>query len=287
MKFLNKEKMREHLKNFLTVVMYGVIFYFVFTSISSFFDKSSKSEAKSKDCNVANIKVYGHIASYSKQFSIQDPLNEGDKVNISTSDTASADDIIKSIAEANDDKNIKALLITINSPGGTPVAGEDIADAIKHSPKPTVALIRDIGASAAYWVASGANTIFASKNSDVGSIGVTQSYLDDTEKNTIEGLKYIDLSIGKYKDTGAPGKPLTEEEKKLLFRDIEIVYQNFVQAVSENRNLPFEKVGILADGSTMLGEMALQNGLIDKIGGIYEVKDYLREKIGEDVKLCE
>ena len=69
-------------------------------------------------------------------------------------------------------------------------------------------------------------------------------------------------------------------------RDIDIMHKNFVKMVAENRNLDIEKVEKLADGSTMLGEMALQNGLIDQIGGMSEVKEYLKEKMGTGVRVC-
>lgn len=69
-------------------------------------------------------------------------------------------------------------------------------------------------------------------------------------------------------------------------RDLEIMHDIFVKAVSENRNLPIDKVKALADGSSMPGEMALENGLIDKIGGIYDVEDYLNELIGEKAEIC-
>lgn len=69
-------------------------------------------------------------------------------------------------------------------------------------------------------------------------------------------------------------------------RDVNIMHQNFIKAVSDNRKLGIEKVTSLADGSTMLGEAALQNGLIDQIGGQTEVNQYLKDKIGEDVEIC-
>jgi len=166
------------------------------------------------------------------------------------------------------------------------VAGEEVAIALKNAKKPTIALIREGGASAAYMVASSADKIFASKNSDVGGIGVTMSYLDYVNKNQKEGLTYISLNSGKFKDTGDPNKSLSQEEKNLLMRDINILHDNFIKMLSENRNLDIEKVKKMADGSTMLGEMALQNGLIDQIGGMFEVKDYLKEKIGEDAEVC-
>ena len=81
--------------------------------------------------------------------------------------------------------------------------------------------------------------------------------------------------------------PLTPEEKALFQRDLNITMQNFIDSVAQNRNLSVASVTAIANGSSMLGKMALQNGLIDKIGNIYDVEDYLKGKIGSDVTLCE
>jgi protease-4 len=112
------------------------------------------------------------------------------------------------------------------------------------------------------------------------------SYLDAVEQNKKEGYTYNQLSAGKFKDTGDPDRPLSAEEVKLIMRDVNIMHRNFIRAVSENRKIDVEKVDSLADGSSMLGEAALYNGLIDQIGGIQDVESYLKEKIGEDATLC-
>lgn len=83
-----------------------------------------------------------------------------------------------------------------------------------------------------------------------------------------------------------PDKSLTYEERQLLERDLDIMHENFVQAVAENRGLDIAEVRKMADGSSMLGEMALEKGLIDRIGGYYEVEEYLEELIGEEVEVC-
>ncbi len=125
-----------------------------------------------------------------------------------------------------------------------------------------------------------------SQNFAIGSIGVTMSYLDYAKENEKDGITYNQLSSGKFKDIGAYDKSLTPEEKELLMRDINILHENFIKAVANNRNLDIKKVRQLADGSDMLGQMALENGLIDQIGGRYEVEEYLRNKIGEDIEIC-
>lgn len=236
-------------------------------------------ENKTDNCNVAGIELHGELLTYIP------PANFDEEGNLLEDQTAS-ENIIYAINEAEKDSHIKAMILEVDSYGGYPVAGEEVANALKKANKPTIALIREGGASAAYMAASGADRIFASQNSDVGSIGVTMSYLDNTQQNLKEGLNYVSLSSGKYKDTGDPNKPLSQEEKNLFMRDVNILHENFIKMVAENRNLDIEKIEKLADGSTMLGEMALQNGLINQIGGMFEVKDYLKEKIGEDVEIC-
>lgn len=230
-------------------------------------------------CNVQGIKLHGDLLTYP----FPTDLSEQE---LGMDDQVASQDIVIAINDAEKDKKIKAILIEIDSYGGQAVAAEEVANTLKQAQKPTVALIREDGISAAYWAATGADMIFASKNSDVGSIAVTMSYLDFVKQNQKEGITYQQLSSGKFKDAGNPEKPLTKEEKKLIMRDLEILHQNFVRAVAENRNLDIEKVKSLADGSTMLGEMALKNGLIDRVGNLSEVKNYLKEKIGEDIEIC-
>ncbi len=242
-------------------------------------DEDFADEAAEDTCNVSGIELHGSLLTYI-------PPTDIDADGNLLQDEVASENIIYQIQEEEKDDTVKAIILEIDSYGGLPVAAEEIANFLKQAKKPTVALIRAGGTSAAYWAATGADIIFASKNSDVGSIGITMSYLDNIGKNEKEGLAYNQLSIGKFKDYGDPDKPLTNEEKGLLMRDVEIIYQNFIEAVAENRKMETEEVKKLADGSSMLGQMAMDNGLIDKIGGIAEVKAYLKELIGEDVELC-
>ncbi|MFA5128014.1 MAG: signal peptide peptidase SppA [Patescibacteria group bacterium] len=230
-------------------------------------------------CNVSGIVMHGGVLTYI-------PNEDVDADGNITVDEFSSESVVQKIREADKDTNIKAILVEIDSYGGSPVAGEEIARALKEAMKPTVALLRDAGASAAYMAATGADRIFASKNSDVGSIGATMSYLDNAGQNTANGLSYNQLSSGKFKDTGSSDKKLTAEEKSLLMRDVNITYENFIDLVAANRNMDETKVRSLADGSTMMGEMALENGLIDQIGDQYDVEKYLRELIGENTNIC-
>lgn len=239
---------------------------------------SSTYGVSEKNCNVAGINLHGTIMTYI-------PFHADGDANFDY-DTVGSEDILWSVNNANEDPNIKALIVEVDSYGGSPVAGEEISIAIKNSTKPVLGFIRENGLSAAYWAISSADRIWASKNSNVGSIGVTQSYLSYSEKNKKEGYLYEQLSSGKFKDSGTPDLSLTKEEKDLFMRDINIVYQNFMEAVSNNRNILIEDVKKFSDGSAVLGDKAKELGMIDEIGGINEVEKYIEEKIGEKVEIC-
>lgn len=237
----------------------------------------------SPSCNVASVKLYGDVVYYPNESSGAGTSASGD----GSLDQTAAEDVRQQIESADADPSIKAILLQVDSLGGDPVAGEDIASALKHANKPTVALVGDYGTSAAYWAMTGAQTIFASANSSVGDIGITESYLQQTQQNKQNGLQFVSLTAGQYKDMGNPDAPLTAAEKTLMQRDLNITYQNFIQAVAQNRNLSVASVTALANGSSMLGKMALQNGLIDKIGNIYDVESYLADKVGGDTVVCQ
>lgn len=189
-----------------------------------------------------------------------------------------------------EDDTIEAVLIEINSPGGLPVASERIAKRLSNSPLPTVGLIGDIGASGGYMVAAATDHLIASPMSMVGSIGVTMSYVEQSKQNDEDGLTYVELNTGKYKDSGSPDKALSDEERKLFQRDLDDLYETFIKMVSEYRDIPLEKVRELADGSTVNGTRAKDLGLVDEVGGRVEAKIALAKilnKEPDDIIFCE
>ncbi len=232
----------------------------------------------SDGCNVAIVPLHGDLMTTSE---VVNPLFDEPLFG------ASSDYIVSSLKEADADESIKAIVLDVDSYGGLPVAGEEVANALAKVEKPTVALIHQAGTSAAYWASLGADTIVASEFSDVGSIGVTASYVDAARYNEEEGYTYNELSSGKFKDTGHPDRPLTEEERTLIERDIAVIFEGFVRAVSKHRDIPLEAVRALADGSSMLGRQALESKLIDRIGSWGEVESYLSEMLSEEVFACD
>jgi protease IV len=281
----NSDKAEKHSRNWGLVL--AVVVMFVILSIASFASYNSLFANRFKDsgqyddqvygCNVFGLNIHGTLVTYlsEDQTQTEDGTDE-------QNDMVASEDIVSLISQADKDENIKAIMLDVDSLGGYPVAGEEIARALRDVKKPTVAVIRQSGLSAAYWAATGADMIFASKNSDVGSIGVTMSYVRDIDPSK----QYVELSSGKFKDTGDPEKNITPEEKSLLLRDVNITHQNFIEAVATNRGLSIERVKSIADGSSVLGEKAKELGLVNDIGSWKEAEEYLKSRIDEDPEIC-
>ncbi len=255
------------------------------TSDAFFDDTSSSSSAESEEdpnCNTVGVEIRGCILTY-RPDSADSLLGQDD---YSCDAITSSEAVTWAIESAASDPKIKAVVLEIDSSGGSPVAAQEIAAALRDLNKPSIAWVRESAASAAYWIASAADTIIASESSDVGSIGVTLSYVDNAKKNITDGITYNQLTTGKYKDTGSPDRALTAEERSLIQRDLDIILQNFIKVVATNRNLSIEKVTALADGSSMLGAMALKNGLIDQLGTKQEVWKKLEADINDKPNVC-
>lgn len=238
-------------------------------------------------CNVLGLQVHGTIVATRSQIPVTDMLSSGDQYGtILTPNYAVANQLIDTLDWASTDENIKAIIIDVDSPGGAVAASDEVAQAIRRVGKPTVAVIHDLGTSGGYLVAAAAHNVYAGLGSTVGSIAATYSFLDQSEKNKKEGYAYEQLSSGAYKDMLRPDKPLTEDERALITRDLNILHSDFINSIALYRELPREHVEKLADGSTFLGSQALNEGLIDSIGGVREATDSLFTVLGEPTSVC-
>lgn len=225
-------------------------------------------------CNVALIQLNGYLGSSRGQ------MIAGEDVN------SLSDEIVQNLILAEENPRIKAILVSIDSTGGNIFAGEEIANALKSLTKPNIAVIRAVGLSAAYLAATGADTIYASKMSSVGDIGITASYLDETAKDAKEGYTYIEITSTKYKDVGNPHKPLTTEEKNSWIESVKEDHETFVAEIAENRNLNVDDVSEMADGTATDGQGALDAGLIDGMGDLVSTIDLISNEIGEKAEIC-
>ena len=245
-------------------VSLAIIFAFAIFFGLLFVSCLSNSGEINIDGNVALIDLNGEI------------MSDGGGSFLSSG--ASANEIIGFIHDADKNPQVKAILLRINSPGGTPVASEEIAYAVKNSSKPVVALIRDQGTSGAYWVASAADGIVASPISITGSIGVLGSSLEFSGFMQKYGIGYERLIAGEFKDAGIPFRNLTQVEREMLQVRLNLIHQYFIKSVAENRHLSYEQTAELANGMFYTGEQAKDLGLVDVLGGVDEAKEMIKQK---------
>jgi len=251
----------------IALLIFALLSFFVSFAMSFFIDFEPLG-------NVALIPIKGEI-------SVEEDGSFG-------SAAVSSTDIVEEIKKADAKPMIKAIVFDINSPGGSPVASKEIADAIKKANKTTVAVIREVGASGAYWAASASDYIIANEMSVTGSIGVIGSYIEFAGLLQRYNMTYQRLTSGKYKDLGDPFRPMEAEEKEILLKKISKIHDIFIKAVSENRNMPEERVREMATGEFYLGVEALDLGLIDALGDKDTAEQWLKQNLNlTEVKFAE
>jgi len=198
-----------------------------------------------------------------------------------------ADDIVEQIDRADEDDNVDALLVKLNTPGGEVVPSDDIRLAAERFDGPTVAYTTDVCASGGYWIASGCDELWAREGSIVGSIGVIGSRVNASGLAEKMGLSYERFAAGEYKDAGTPLRELEEDEREYLQGLIDGYYETFVDRVSEGRNLEPEFVRD-TEARIYLGEQADEMGLVDHLGTRRELEDELADRLDrEDVSVTE
>jgi len=192
---------------------------------------------------------------------------------------AKSQSIITRLEKAEENDDIKAIILEINSPGGTPVATDEIATAVKKINKTTVAVIRETGASGAFWIATAADRVFANRMSITGSIGVQASRLEFTGLLVDYNVTYRKLTAGRLKDAGSRFRDMTIEEQGLYQDMLDNLHTEFIKAVAENRNLPEDFVRNLATGFVYLGSEAKEHGLVDELGNKDDAIKYIEETL--------
>lgn len=217
---------------------------------------------------------------------IQGIISNSDKKSLtgSTIKMGMVEEVREVLMKAEEDENIKALLLRINSPGGTVTSSDIIYHEIKSFKKRknvrVYVSVVDMAASGGYYIAMAGDTIVGHPTSLTGSIGVI------AVKVNVEGLLHkvgVDWEVvksGEKKDFLSPLRPLTDEERKLFQFTIDSFHNRFVGIIAENRhNLELAKVAILADGRVYNAEQALEAGLIDKIGYLDDTVSLIKEDL--------
>ncbi len=178
--------------------------------------------------------------------------------------------IREELKKAAADDRVRALVLRINSPGGTVTASDIISREIEgfkaNKRVPVVAVMMDVAASGGYYVALGADTIIAHPTTVTGSIGVIMITVNAQGLLEKIGVSASAIKSGPRKDMGSPFRHLTDEERAIFQSVIDELQNRFVAKVAERRNLPIAKARQIADGRIYTAEQAAQNGLIDQIG---------------------
>ena len=183
--------------------------------------------------------------------------------------------IMKQIREAAADDSVKALVLRIDSGGGSATAAEEVGRELlrfkEQTKKPIVATMGNTGASAAYWIAACASDkIYANATTLTGSIGVYIPYMNTEELFKKIGITSDKIKSGPYKDILTNDRPMTPEEKEILQNIVDEIYDQFVYTVSAGRRMETSKVRAIADGRIYTGRQAKNIGLVDELGDYYD-----------------
>lgn len=181
--------------------------------------------------------------------------------------------VAKMIRKIRQDKNIKALVLRVNSPGGSALASEIILREIELAKKkmPVIVSMGNVAASGGYYISCYADTILAEPNTITGSIGVfglipnMQGFF-----NKHIGITFDNVKTGKFSDLGSLTKPISEEGKVIIQHGVDTIYYKFKKRVSEGRGMTMEQVDEVAQGRVWTGLQAKEIGLVDVIGGMDE-----------------
>lgn len=225
-----------------------------FVSISKYYSAYTPSHTDS-DNRIALIYAEGNIVG-------------GDSEDATT---ISSEHYLKLIREARQDKNVKAIVFRVNSPGGSALASETIWRELllAKKSKPVIVSMGDYAASGGYYISCMADSIFAQPNTLTGSIGVftVLPNMQDFFRNKL-GVTFDGVKTAKYADLGTASRPLTEAEKKFIQNSVDSIYSTFKNRVVEGRKLSGAVVDSIAQGRVWSGIQAQQLGLVDRIGGI-------------------
>lgn len=255
----------------LAILVIVILMFFAFILVG--FISLFMSDARSFGANTALIPIKGVILA-----------DGGDSL---FEDTLSSTATIEFIEQADSDPSIKAIIFEINSPGGSAVASDEIATAIKKTNKTTVAWIREGGLSGAYWIASSCDYIVANRMSLTGSIGVIASYLEFGGLLEDHNVSYQRIVAGKYKDIGSPFREMTQDEEIIFQKSMNKIHEYFIDDVAQNRKLTKEQKLRVSDALFYTGSEAKDLGLVDILGSKSEVIELIEKKLNISVDIVE
>jgi protease IV len=197
-------------------------------------------------------------------------------IGLGSDRSADADAIVRTLGEYRNNPSVAAVVVRINSPGGVVGPTQEIFSAVQRvraAGKPVVASLGAVAASGGYYVAVGANRIFASPGTLTGSIGVVMQLANVEGLMKKVGVEYVVVKSGAYKDIGNFARAMKPEERQVLQALLDDVYGQFVAAVAEHRGLDRKAVLAFADGRIYSGQQARVLKMVDDLGGLEDAID--------------
>ncbi len=199
----------------------------------------------------------------------------------------------KLLRSLRDDDDTKAIVLRVDSPGGSPIASDVVANQLRRcmEEKPVVISQGDVAASGGYWLSMCSNKIVAQPTTVTGSIGVISGWVWNKELGDKLGMEGDFVEAGEHADlffslrppfipVGVPHRQVTKEERDAAHAAMRTMYSGFVKAVARNRSMSEEKVESLAQGRVWTGVQAQENGLVDRLGGLHDAIQVARELAG-------
>ncbi|MDY0388520.1 MAG: signal peptide peptidase SppA [Methanolobus sp.] len=194
----------------------------------------------------------------------------------------SSEEISDNIRKALRDKNVKAIVLRVNSGGGSSTAGEEVYTEVKKasdSGVPVIISMGDVAASAAYHLSAPADLIVANPSTMTGSIGTIWTFQNLSAFYNEEGVEFYIVKSGEFKDMGGAWRGLSDDEKEYANKVVAEVYGNFIRDVAEGRDMSTSEVKSLADGRIYTGRQAKNLGLVDEFGNLYDAIDMAADMV--------
>jgi protease-4 len=213
-----------------------------------------------------------------KVISLSGMIMDSDEKSVFSLSDSSMAGTIKKLRKAAENKKIKAVLLRINSPGGTVATSQELNQAVTalKEKKPVFATMGDVAASGGYYVACATDKIYANPGTLTGSIGVILNGMNFKGLADKLGVQPQVVKSGLFKDIASPYRPMSEDERKILQTLIDDSYDQFVNAVASGRKMKVEDVKKIADGRIYSGRQAKANGLVDELGSYQDALNDLQ-----------
>ncbi|MGL5514430.1 MAG: signal peptide peptidase SppA [Sporomusa sp.] len=199
------------------------------------------------------------------------------------SEGGGTDHLIRQLHTARDDASVKAVVLRINSPGGTVPASQEVGEELKKlraAGKPVITSMADMAASGGYWIAACTDKIYANPATITGSLGVYVPYSNLEELYQKIGVRQEKIKSGPHKDILSPDRQLTEEERVIIQAMVDDMYNQFIEVIAQGRGLDPAAVRELADGRIYTGRQAKELGLVDELGNMYDAIDGAAAMVG-------